>query len=532
MPDENANLPLWVRRADGSQEPFDADRICQSLYAAAERMGGASAFLIRELTDVVLHFLAQNLDGTIPTTHEIGEEVAKIVREVGQAELARRYVEARQVSPEPPRAHLRVRRAQSVEHFSQASLEEYSRSTIFSPDVIRAVEEGLLELGGLATPTALTTFVVPTPQLAALPWWRALDDWRACGGARWIVDGPEWLCAVHPHPALTPQLCERLLALPTFAEREVELHLNIAEPPTWANTHQSSPLFGLPEDDPTARDRAVFLDSLLERWKTLDTPRVPALAWHLRAACFADENQRRQLESVIRQALQGKAVRFAFDRPPSDITLAEGLDRRSPGVLLEVGLNLSAFADRPEIKADGATLLSKLPSLARMAVSAAVQKRRFLRELPASAPLKHGFLIERGTCVVAPRGLDDAVRAVTAESMTKSPLSLDFAGKIVQTLKATLERAAGTLNLDLRVDGPDLSGIPDAAFAPRKQLETAGILHALAGAGTMTLLLADGVDTNIDTLTDLLHWAAESTGVVRVQLQRAGQFVQQGELAI
>ena len=89
VPHENAHLPAWVRRRDGSQVPFEADRICQSLYAAAETLGTPGAFLIRELTDVVLHFLAKDPLDAIPTTGQIVEHVEKIVREVGQPILAR-----------------------------------------------------------------------------------------------------------------------------------------------------------------------------------------------------------------------------------------------------------------------------------------------------------------------------------------------------------------------------------------------------------------------------------------------------------
>ena len=46
------------------------------------------------------------------------------------------------------------------------------------------------------------------------------------------------------------------------------------------------------------------------------------------------------------------------------------LDRKTPGVLLEIGLDLPAFARRADIANDGPTLLKKLPSLARIAVSA------------------------------------------------------------------------------------------------------------------------------------------------------------------
>ena len=348
----------------------------------------------------------------------------------------------------------------------------------------------------------------------------------ACG---WIVESPEWLGTVHPHPSLTKDLCERLLALPMFAERAVELHLNIAEPPGWSLAHQASPLFVPGEDDFMARERGVFLDSLLERWKILDAPHLPALAWHLNAHSFREDTQRRQLQSLLRLALQGKAIRFVFDRPRANLALSEGLDRKSPGILLDVGLDLPAFTQRSDVGPDGAALLKKLPSLARIAVSAAVQKRRFLRELPATSPLKRGFLIERAVCVLTPIGLDEVVRSITGESLVHSPLSLNFALQIVQTLKQALAHAGQAANLDLRVDGPALAGALDVAVSPRTHLATAGKLHASAGAGSLALLLGE---TNADALTELLQWTWEATAVVRLELQRASRLVQQGELPI
>jgi len=59
-------------------------------------------------------------------------------------------------------------------------------------------------------------------------------------------------------------------------------------------------------------------------------------------------------------------------------------------VLLDVGLDLPAFAERPDIAQDGATLLKKLPSLARIAVSAAGQNAVSAR-VPDSSPLKSDF---------------------------------------------------------------------------------------------------------------------------------------------
>ena len=535
MSDEIAHLPTWVRRRDGSQVPFEADRICQSLYAAAESLGEPSAFLIRELTDVVLHFLAKDPFDGIPSTAQIAEQVEKIVREVGQPPLARRYAEMQQQAT--PAANSADRRiaidcSGPADRFVADCLHAYTLQSIFSRDVAAAVREGLLHLSGLDAPAALSSLVLETARFAELPWWLALDDWRSAGGDRWIVESPEWLCTPQMHPALTPHLCDCLLSLPMLAEREVELHLNIAEPPAWSLAHQVSPLFASGEEEGSSPERFNFLDGLLERWKTLQAPRTPAIAWHLHERSFQGDGERRQLASLVRLALQGRAVRFIFDRPRAAIALAEGLDRKCPGVLLEVGLDLAAFAGRPDIANDGATLLAKLPSLARIAVSAADQKRRFLRNLPASSPLKRRFLIERAAGAIVPLGLDAVVQTITGASSAASPLSLDFALQILRSLKDTLQKAGRSINLDLRLDSPAQTlddGLADAAIAPQKQLESAGKLHARAGAGSATLLLADA---NPEALMELLRWAWQCSAVVRLQLRRAASAVQQGELPI
>jgi hypothetical protein len=525
----SGHLPVWVRRRDGSQVPFEADRICRSLYAAAESLGAASAFLTRELTDVVLHFWAREDFDAVPTTGQIAEQVEKIVREVGQPALARRFAELQRQTSFAEASPKRIMLAwpNSPEQLVHDCRRAYALRAVFSRDVAAAVEEGLVHLDDLDSPATLASMVVETARLTELPWWPSLDDWRAAAGRRWIVDSPEAICTPRMHPALTPHLCERLLALPTLAQREIELHLNAAT----ATAQQANPLFAAVEEEPSRQAQSAFLDGLLERWKALPTARLPAIAWHLREDSFQEETQRRQLHDLLRQALQGRPIRFVFDRPRAPFALAEGMDRKCPGVLLEIGLDLAALAARPEIKRDGATLLKKLPSLARLAISAARQKRNYLRALPETSPLKRQFLIERAAALVTPLGLDDAVRSLTGESLAHSPLALDFALRILHTLKATLHDAGQSILLDLRLDGPALSAA-DWNVAPQAQFEIAGKLHARAGAGTMTLLLADQDQVDIERLAERLQWAWAATSVVRVQLQRAGSTLQQGELQI
>src|ERR1700682_1762115 len=87
----SSGLPSLVTKRDGRIVPFEADKISQSVYAATEELGQPSAFLARELTDGVLHFLAAEVGADPPTTLQIAELVAKVVRELGHPALAQVY---------------------------------------------------------------------------------------------------------------------------------------------------------------------------------------------------------------------------------------------------------------------------------------------------------------------------------------------------------------------------------------------------------------------------------------------------------
>jgi hypothetical protein len=564
---ETKLLPEWVRHSDGSQVPFDADRICQSLFAASESLGNGNAFLARELTDAVLHFLAQESLAPIATTVQIAEQVEKIVREVGHPQLAHRYIELRGATVGEATTELLasvpMHAGDTPADLVRRSLEVYSLNVVFSRDLRAAVREGLLHLSGITEPGTLTSFVLDSRTLGEEEWWLYWDQWKA-SGSQWIVDSPEWL-SIHLADRLPiVRLCERIVSLPRVANHVVELHLNLAEPPVWIDAQGTGPLFAGVDNPFSLSHRFGFLDMLLEQCLRARPDHAPALAWHLHEECFTDPAQLGRLKMLLRHAVQGKGIRFVFDRPGRPLVLSEGMDRQCPGVLLEVGLDLPAFARRPDIAHDGVALLSKLPSLARMAVSAAAQKRQHLRNLPVPAVPTRGFLIERSAASVVPLGLDTLVRTVTGQGVTKSPLSLDFALQILRTLQGALRQAGEPINLDLRLESPShvfatnsrtsrrgaapagvarptrilplslLNSLTaaDASVPLRQQLEIAGRLHACAGSGTATLLIADPADVKIDGLLQLLHWAWEETAVARLELRRADRTVQQGELAI
>src|SRR5262249_22596442 len=155
--------------------------------------------------------------------------------------------------------------------------------------------------------------------------------------------------------------------------------------------------------------------ALLDCGLTRSALRIPQSAlrvdWHLAERDFTPA-ARERLGRVARAALLGSEIAFVFDRPRRPLTLAEGGQRRHPAVLLAGGLDLPRLAAlaneeqtlRPAGDSTG-RFLEKLKSLARLALSAAVQKREFLRRHAEECPaLARGFLLERARLVVAPVG--------------------------------------------------------------------------------------------------------------------------------
>ncbi len=535
MADMNAHLPMFVRRRDGSQVPFDADQICQTLFEAAAKLGNPSAFLARELTDVVQHFLSLEDWPSITSTAQIADFVEKIVSEAGQPALARTFGEMqRDITLKAPRGEQQATEARphNADQLIARCFEAFEREAIFSPDVSAALADGLIRTLSPVAPTALASLVLDTRQFAELPWWGEFANWRDAGGAAWIVDGPEWLCTGQMNPSFTSHLSERLLALPTLASRSVELHLNCSQPPAWAQPFPARPLFNLGEDDANAADRGSFLDGLLERWKALDVADPPTIAWHLDSAAFADHQRSQRLITLLRQALHGRVVRFFFDRPNSAITLGSGLDRKTPGVILEVGLDLAALMRKTNAHLDAVGFLQKLPSLVRLAVSAIRQKQAFVK-LHAKNPLvASAFTIERSVGVIVPLGLAEVVRALTGERLTRSPLSLDFAERILSRIKATLEDASRSANVELRVDNPTNAEpwSSDSALPIDEQLVLAGRLHAAADGGAAILPI--DADSDPEALSRHLRRALETSTVRSVTLCRTASGVKQAELAL
>jgi hypothetical protein len=194
-------------------------------------------------------------------------------------------------------------------------------------------------------------------------------------------------------------------------------------------------------------------------------------------------------------------------------------------------------AGMPWPRADPALFLQKLGSLARLALSAAVQKRDFLRRHSRNQPaFTRGFLLERARLVVAPVGLEAAVRTLLGRGLCADSSALDLARQIVQRLRDVLRQDGRAVLLETCLDTPEgfvmegeetprpdeMAGLTawDGMAPAKNQLRAAGTLHAIAETGTAAVLLADGELPPPERLVEWLREAWRRTDVVRLRFVR------------
>ena len=550
--------PAWVRKRDGRLEPFEADKISRALFAASDSLGRPDAFLARELTDGVVHFLGEEADDGAPTTDQIAELVAKVVRELGQPALAAAYADhgaghersrpaPTVVGSDAPRAagraagsevDFRFAAGAPLDEVRSAFLRAYTLNSVFARDLVAAQGDDLLTLTGLESPGELAACVVGPADEAIVP---AVAQARRFVGGRIVLDGPEyWLARSGPARAGDARRFARELAAAlSLADLRAVVNLNAASAPAWAGDLAGGPLFARQRTPPAAEHLTALADELLRELTAANQVRV---AWHLSERDFEIDAAGR-LAEVARRAVDGEAVDFVFDRPRRPTALAEGVDRQNPAVLLTVGVHLPRLAEQPGVDGDPARFLKKLGSLARLALSAAAQKREFLRrrerDRPSSdsPPVTGGFILDRARLVVAPVGLDAVTRRLTGGGLCSGKESLDFGKQVVQTLRDVLRRDGGLSRLPTCLDGPEAfrlggdapddvqaAGLTawDADAAPKSQLRAAGALHAIAEGGTAALLLSEAPRPTAETAADCLRSAWKQSDVNRVRLQHGG----------
>jgi hypothetical protein len=517
-------LPAWIHKRDGRLVPFEADKISRALFAAGESLGRPDAFLARELTDGVLHFLTAESEGAVPTTAQVAELTVKVVRELGQPALAQAFADGsrRRRAAAPAEVVVRVPADAPLPALVQDCVTQYTLRRVFARDLAAAHGDGLLTLTGLEVPFELAGCVLGTPEAVPAPGLvEALQEARGLAGGFVALDGPEYaLARAGAGPAAVAGLLRELAVGLRATGLRAVVNVNSAVSPSWADDLAEGPLFAgarRPLDRQSVADLAgAFRDRLLRPGAALDRVR---LDWHLGDRDFRPPAAGRVPE-LARAALDGGGPAFVFDRPRRPVPLAEGIDRQHPAALLTVELHLPRLAEHVPAGADPLpTLLQKLGSLARLALSAAVQKRDFLRRHSQERPaVTRGFLLDRARLVVAPVGLDAAVAALTGGSPWEGGASLEFARQVVQRLGDVLRQDGQACRLETCLDGSRLA--PAAPADGKAQLRAAGALHAAADLGTAVVVLDPGSPPAPEQVADWLRWAWQHTDLARVRLVR------------
>jgi hypothetical protein len=478
--------PSGVRQRDGRVEPFDADRICAVLFTVLEGMGRPDAFLARELTDGVVHFLAQDHDGATLTVEDLREQVIKFVRELRHPHLARAYELHTAPRPETPPTFT-------------------AEPPLFSREIVAAHEVGLLVLGDLA-PTTLAARVLPWPRSAAelLP---DLARLRATVSDPLVLDGPEfWLAQVGMSP-------EAFVTGP-LAGFPAVLNLNIATPPPVIGSIATGPLFGTSPTPPHPGDIGLRLVELTVRTSSV------RVAWHLRPGGTLD----RRATEVVRHAVAGVPVEFVFDRSRRGIHLAEGVDRETPDLLLRVGVRLARMLGDPLQEPDAGPLLSRVGSLARLALTAGIQKRAHLRR---QGILADGFTLDRARLQVIPLGLEALVEGRSGRGLVHGGTALDLGRRIVQHLRDVLRTDARKVQLATCLDEPPpgmldadspVLGVRNHDEPMPRRIRAATLLQEVSERGVLPILVPADPTVAVPRVLGMLADIGTASQIDRVRL--------------
>jgi hypothetical protein len=556
--------PAWVHKRDGQLVPFDADKISRALFAASEDSGHPDAFLARELADGVVHFLTLESEGTTPTTEQIAEIVIKVVRELGQPALSEAFARfsheraLTSVNPKTVQSRtaseivLRFARGTPLAAVLPSCLREYTLQSVFTRDLAAAQSVGLLTLSGMEIPNELAGCLLGPPLNVHEGLIGTVEESRHFVGRFVAIDGPEYLLASQRRLSVGEFVRDLALGL-RLTELQGIVNLNSNAPPSWAGELAEGPLFAAQQRTMQGEHLQELADELTKALHLARAvPRAGDLRidWHLSERDFTTKSaQRERLRQLAKLALEGASLAFVFDRPRRPAPLAEGIDRQHPAVLLSVGLNLPQLALQPGIGGDPAKFLSKLGSLARLALSAGVQKREYLRRLertrtrptPDAPALTSGFLLDRARLLVAPLGLDCVVHSFVKKGLSAGGAALDFAKQIVLRLRDVLRQDGRMTHLDTCLDGPfrfyfddaaepgdgwptaeDVAGLTgwDATAPLKSQLRSAGVLHGLAEHGTLALFLPEDEKLSPEQIVEWLQTAWQQTDVVRLRLIR------------
>jgi hypothetical protein len=415
-------------------------------------------------------------------------------------------------------------------HLAGQVLADFSLERVFSKNLAAAHREGLLVLGDLDLPLELEAAVIrPMPPGGSHSWaagvFETLEQARQFVGRRVAIDSPERELAQRG-----ARIGDTLIWIKEAGRAartlglELVLNLGCESLPPWAAETDTGPLFADPSRQLNLQTLHGHLDVMIDHVLQIETEAVFRIDWHLSERDFGDEANQRRLHRLARASLQGGPVTFVCDRPRREVPLAEGVDRNNQAVLQWVGLNLPTLLARQGRMLDPETLLAKVMSLARLAASAGVQKRDFLRrhgrhERPA-------FLLDRAHVALYFIGLQSVAAQMVPRNSTDTVLFASFGQELFRRLETTLVQEARVIHLRSVVDDPPRQEVhepPPAGLEWKALLKQAGRRHAACNRGTAVLPLAADANPDPAALVDLLHHAWKHTSVGRIRLMKQTQ---------
>jgi hypothetical protein len=533
--------PAWIHKRDGRLVPFEADKLSRALFAATEGLGRPDAFLARELADGVVHFLTRDGEGAVPTTAQVAELTVKVVRELGQPALAQAFADfartraasgkagpvaerpagpAGDVTPARPELVLRFHADTPLPALLDECRRQYTLRNVFARDLVAVQGDGLLTLTGLQAPFELAGCMLGAPADALPGVLEALQAGRQLAGGFVALDGPEYALARSGAgtEAVAGWLRELEIGLRATG-LGVVVNLNSTLPPSWADDLAAGPLFASarrPLDQGSLADLAWALGEQVSG----AAPDRVRIDWHLGERDFLPAAAGR-LTQLVRAALSGAPLAFAFDRPRRPVPLGEGIDRRHPAVLVAVELHLPSLAAYVAGGPGPAeAFLKKLGSLARLALSAAVQKRDFLRRHSQERPVvTRGFLLQRARLVVVPVGLDVAVSTLLGRPPWDAA-ALEYGRQVVEHLAKVLRQDGQASRLETCLEGSQLRAPGERPDEVEVQLRTAAVLHGAAELGTVVVRLGPEQSPAGERVADWLRRTWQHSDVARVRLAR------------
>jgi hypothetical protein len=217
--------------------------------------------------------------------------------------------------------------------------------------------------------------------------------------------------------------------------------------------------------------------------------------------------------------LRGSPIRFVFDRPRRRVALGDGLDRQTPAVLLWVALKLPALAKRVGSRLDVKSFAAKVVSLARLAASAGVQKRDFMRR--HGQPDRPPFVVETAAIGLRLEGAREALASMSPGTPMDEATWWSMLQELVQFVGDGLRDECQRFHLKLGLEELTLpANWAQSADRGQESLRAAGRCHAVIGHGTVLFPLTEQKPLDAEMIVELLHTAWKHSGVCRLGFVR------------